>query len=76
MNRTNALTIVVLLASIVVLFVGCGGEEAPSYLKDPNSAPPISADALSESQAEQNAVADAEKSEAARSAPAKGKAKR
>lgn len=76
MDRMNSLPVVALLAGVATLLAGCGGDDGPSYLKDPNSAPPISANALEEASAEQDAVADAERAEAARSRPAGGKSRR
>ena len=76
MNRMNRLSVVTLLAGVATLFTGCGRDDGPSYLKDPNSAPPISADALEEAQAEKAAVADAERAEGAKYLPTKGKSKR
>jgi|APThiThiocy_cv2_1041547.scaffolds.fasta_scaffold139211_1 hypothetical protein len=76
MNRMNTLSVAALVAGVATLLAGCGSDDGPGYLKDPNSAPPISADALSEAQAEQDAVADAERAEGARYAPSRGKSRR
>ncbi|OJW26507.1 MAG: hypothetical protein BGO49_12310 [Planctomycetales bacterium 71-10] len=77
MISLNRLTCAALLATAFALFLGCGGDEGPGYLKNPGEAPPLSAEAHSAGVAEDRAVADAESAEAANYLPTpKGKSRR
>ena len=67
--RPIASTFALLLAGGSLLVAGCG--EEPRVFKDPSEMPPISADAAAEVRDQDAAVADAERAESSRIAPAR-----
>ncbi|MDG3006863.1 hypothetical protein [Paludisphaera mucosa] len=69
MSRLNLLTLSALALCTIILFAGCG-EEQRTVFKDANELPPINADAAAAARSEDEAVADAERSEGAKTQPA------
>jgi len=67
MSKFNALTYGVLALAVALLCVGCG-EEQVNFI-DPNSPPPLSSDDTEEARTQDQIVEEAERAEAAKTAP-------